>query len=314
MQLGVKLASESRGARALVDEARTAQDHGFTFGLVSDHYFPWTREQGESPFVWAVLGALAEATDLDYITGVTCPTVRIHPAVIAQAATTTAALMPGRFRFGVGSGERLNEHVLGDRWPPTPIRQDMLEEAIDIIRALFTGEEVTHHGRHYTVENARLWSLPDELPEILVAVGGDRAFELADRIGDGMVTHQADPDQVAAFQDGDGSRSVVGEISVCWAADEATAVEQALRMWPNAALPGEMGQELAHPAHYEQAAQLVDEDAIAEAVVCGPDPDRHVEAIRPFLDAGFTHLSIHQVMPGAAGFWEFYRDEVIPRL
>lgn len=315
MKIGLKLASESRDARTLVQEARTAEEHGFDFGLVSDHFHPWTTKQGESPFVWAVLGGLAEATrDFELITGVTCPTIRTHPVIVAQAAATVAAMMPGRFRLGLGSGERLNEDIFGDRWPPTDVRHDMLEEAVEIMRRLFDGEEVTHHGRHYVVENAKLYSLPDEPPEILLAVGGDKAFELANRISDGMITHKADPDQVAELQRGGSDRAVVSEVSVSFGPEEGQACRDALEWWPNAAMPGELGQELSHPRHYEQAAQLVTEEDIAEAVVCGDDVQRHVEALREFADAGFTHAAVHQVVPGVEGFFEFYRDEVIPAL
>lgn len=315
MKIGYKLSAEDHDAPTLVREAATAEERGFAFGMISDHYLPWTHQQGESPFVWAVLGGIAEATEgLEVVTGVTCPTVRVHPAIIAQAAATVATMMPGRFQLGVGSGEYLNEHVLGDHWPPADVRLEMLEEAVGVIRRLFDGEEITAHGRHYTLENAQLVSRPDQPPPIVVAGGGSKAIQLASRIGDGLITTSPSADAVASFHDGDGSRPVMGEIKVSYDPDEAAARRNALTWWPNAALTGELGQVLPHPRHFEQATQMVDEDRIAGAVVCGPDPDQHAEALRAFADAGFTHLAVHQVAPGVDGFWDFYTDKVLPRL
>jgi G6PDH family F420-dependent oxidoreductase len=317
VEIGYKLSSEDHDARTLVAEARTAEERGFGFGMISDHFFPWTYQQGESPFVWAVLGGIAEATDdLHVVTGVTCPTVRIHPAIIAQAAATVATMMPGRFHLGVGSGEYLNEHILGDHWPPTDVRHEMLDEAVALIRRLFDGEEVTEHGRHYVVENAQLVSRPEEPPPIVVAAGGPKAVALASRIGDGLVATDPDPDDVRAFHGngGDGSRPVYGEIKVSYAQDEVTARRDAMTWWPNAAFTGELGQELPHPRHFEQTAQMITEEQIGDAVVCGPDPEVHAAALREFADAGFTHLAVHQVVPRVEGFWDFYTDQVMPRL
>jgi G6PDH family F420-dependent oxidoreductase len=317
MENGYKLSAEDHDAPTLVAEARTAEQRGFGFGMVSDHYLPWSYQQGQSPFVWTVLGGIAETTDrLQVLTGVTCPTIRIHPAIVAQAAATVATMLPGRFWFGVGSGENLNEHVLGDRWPPTDVRHEMLVEAISLIRRLLSGEDVTVHGRHYTVENAQLLSRPEEAPPILVAAGGPKALRLAAEHGDGLVGTDPDADQVATFHAGrEGTpRPVVGEIKVSYDPDEDAARRNAMRWWPNAALSGELGQELAHPRHFEQASELITEEQVGQAVVCGPDPDRHAEALRAFADAGFTHLAIHQVVPGVESFWDFYTDQVLPRL
>lgn len=316
MEIGYKLSAEDHDAPTLVAEARTAEERGLTFAMISDHYLPWNYQQGESPFVWSVLGGIATTTDrLKLLTGVTCPTVRIHPAIVAQAAATIDTMMPGRFWLGVGSGENLNEHILGGRWPPASVRHEMLEEAIGLIRRLLAGEEVTAHGRHYTVENAQLPSRTEEPPLILVAAGGAKALQLARDHGDGLITIDPDAEQVRDFHaGGDHARQVVGEIKVSYGPDEAAAVRNAMRWWPNAALTGELGQELPHPRHFEQAAKLLTESQIAEAVVCGPDPDRHAEALRAFADAGFTHLAVHQVVPDVDGFWDFYSDEVLPRL
>ena len=315
MRIGYKLSSEDHDAPTLVREARLAEDHGFAFGLISDHFLPWTFQQGESPFVWAVLGGIAGATEhLEVTTGATCPTVRVHPVIVAQAAATVATMMPGRFSLGVGSGELLNEHVFGDPWPPAEIRHEMLEDAVTLIRRLFAGEEVTDHGRHYRVENARLVSLPEEPPPILVAAGGPNAVRLASRIGDGLITTSPDRERVGTFLQGGADRRVVGEIKVSYDLDEATARRNAKTWWPNAAFTGELGQVLPHPRHFEQAGRMVTEEAVGESVVCGPDPERHASALRRFADAGFTDLAVHQVVPGVDEFWGFYSDEVLPRV
>lgn len=316
VEIGYKLSSEDHGAMDLVHYARRAEEAGFSFGLISDHYHPWTDRQGQSPFVWCVIGAIAEATKrLRLGTGVTCPTVRIHPAIIAQAAATAATLLPGRFFLGVGSGENLNEHILGDRWPPTAVRHEMLEEAVALIRRLWGGGMHSHRGTHYTLENACVYTLPDEPPPIVVAASGTNAAELAARIGDGLIATSPDPELVGVFTATGGvPRPRYAELKVCWAETEVEALDQAYAWWPNLAVPGELGQELPTPAHFEQAASLVREDDIAEAAVCGPDPDRHLAGIEAFLDAGFDHICLHQVGPDQEGFFRFYEREVLPRL
>ncbi|MDP8928776.1 MAG: TIGR03557 family F420-dependent LLM class oxidoreductase [Actinomycetota bacterium] len=300
----------------LVGYARRAEEVGFSFALISDHYHPWTNRQGQSPFVWCVIGAIAEATErLRLGTGVTCPTVRIHPAIVAQAAATAATMLPGRFFLGLGSGENLNEHILGDRWPRTAVRHEMLEEAVALIRRLWDGGNHSHRGTYYTLENARVYTLPEQPPPILVAASGTNAAELAGRVGDGLIATTPDPDLVGAFAATGGSpRPRYAELKVCWADTEAEALRQAHTWWPNLAVPGELGQELPTPEHFEQTASLVREDDIGEAAVCGPDPDRHVAGINAFLDAGFDHICVHQVSPDQAGFFRFYEREVLPRL
>src|SRR5687767_3809814 len=200
MELGYALSSEEHGPRELVEHARAAEETGFTFALISDHFHPWVDKQGQSPFVWSVIGGIAEATEeLRLGTGVTCPTIRIHPAIVAQAAATSAAMLPGRFFLGVGTGENLNEHVLGDRWPETEVRQEMLEEAVAVIRLLWQGGQQSHRGRYYTVENARLYTLPEQPTPIMVAAGGPKAAELAGRIGDGFIGTSAERELLATF-------------------------------------------------------------------------------------------------------------------
>jgi G6PDH family F420-dependent oxidoreductase len=266
--------------------------------------------------VWSVVGAVAHATrHLPLGTAVTCPTVRIHPANIAQAAATAAAMMPGRFFLGVGTGENLNEHVVGCGWPETEVRQAMLEEAIEIIRLLWEGGNRSHHGQYFTVENARIYSLPDEPPPIMVAVGGPKSAELAGRLGDGMIGTAPEKDGIRRFRDAGGARKPrYGELTVCWARDEKTARRTAHEWWPTAAIEGSLHWELPLPAHFEAAAKMVTEDAVADAVVCGPDPERHVAAIREYADAGYDHVCIHQVGPEQRAFMEFYARDVFPRL
>ena len=315
-QLGYTLSSEEFGPAELVRFAAGAERAGFDFLSVSDHFHPWTDTQGNSPFVWATLGAVAQVTDsVAVATGVTCPTTRIHPAIVAHAAGTVAAMMPGRFMLGVGAGENLNEHVVGRGWPEPAIRQDQLAEAVEVIRGLWTGELFSHYGRYFTVEEARLYTLPSEAPPILVATGGERATELAGRIGDGMFGLVPDGDVVSAFDAAGGSgKPKLGQVHVCWATDEAEARATALRWWPNAAVPGTLSWELRLPSHFEAAAENVSEDDVAASVVCGPDPEAHVAAAREFLDAGYTHVYFHQVGPDQEGFLEFAERELLPRL
>jgi G6PDH family F420-dependent oxidoreductase len=315
VKIGYFLSSEEHGAAGLVAQARAAEEAGFEALWISDHYHPWNDEQGNSPFVWSVIGALSQATSLPVTTAVTCPTVRIHPAVIAQAAATSAQLLDGRFVLGVGSGEALNEHILGDVWPETEIRQEMLEEAIEVIRELFTGKMVSHYGEHYTVVNARLYTLPDRPPPIYISGFGERGIRLAAEIGDGFITVQPDAQAVRTFREAGGEgRPVQGGTKVCWAADEADAVKTAHRLWANEHVPGSLAQELPLPSHFEQASQLVTEDMVAQSTPCGPDPQRHVDALQEFVDAGFDEVYVSQIGPDQDGFFRFYREQVLPRL
>jgi coenzyme F420-dependent glucose-6-phosphate dehydrogenase len=316
VEIGYKLSSEEHAPNDLVRHAKRSEEVGFSFAMVSDHYHPWVERQGQAPFVWSVIGAVAHATErIQLGTGVTCPTMRTHPAIIAQAAATAAAMMPGRFLFGVGSGERLNEHILGQHWPPPDIRLEMLEEALEVIRLLWEGGLQDHDGTYYTVENARLYTLPDEPPPILVAGSGPRAAETAGRIGDGFIGLAPDPKLLEAFDAGGGAgKPRYAELTVCWAESEAEAKRTAREWWPNAGLKGPLASELAIPEHFDAAAQMVTEDELAKEIVCGPDPERHQEGIRKYLDAGYTHVWVHQVGPDQEGFFRFYEREVLPKL
>ena len=314
-ELGYALSSEEHTPLDLVRNARAAEEAGFGFALISDHYNPWVDAQGHSPFVWSVVGAIAEATDgLVLGTGVTCPTIRIHPAIIAQAAATSAALMPGRFFLGVGTGENLNEHILGDHWPAPDERLEMLEEAIEVIRLLWQGGYQTHRGRYYTVENARLYTLPDEPPPMAVAAAGPNAAELAGRVGDAFVSVAPDEELVERYTSAGGKEVLYGQVTVCWADSDEEAKKTAREVWPNAAIEGDLSQELPLPRHFEQAAEMVSPDDMTKTVVCGPDPERHLAKIREFAEAGFTHVYVHQVGRDQDGFFRFYRDKILPEL
>ncbi|HLM31714.1 MAG TPA: TIGR03557 family F420-dependent LLM class oxidoreductase [Solirubrobacterales bacterium] len=314
--IGYTLSSEEFGPRELVGFARRAEEVGFDFLSISDHFHPWVDRQGSSPFVWAVIGGLAEATErIEVTTGVTCPTTRIHPAIVAQAAATAAVMLPGRFSLGVGSGENLNEHILGDPWPETAVRQERLEEAIEVVRKLWRGGLQSHRGRHYTVQNARLYTLPEEPPPILVAGAGPKATALAGRVGDGFFGLVPDREVVQVFEDAGGEgKPSYGQVHVCWAADEAAAKRTALAWWPNAVVSGALNWELPLPSMFEDASSWASEDDVAEAVVCGPDPERIVDAIREFVDAGYDHVYFHQVGPDQEGFLDFAAEELLPRL
>lgn len=315
VQLGYALSSEEHPPNDLVRYAQRAEEVGFTFALISDHYHPWIDRQGHSPFVWSVLGGIAQVTKrLALGTGVTCPTIRLHPAIIAQAAATAAAMMPGRFVLGVGTGENLNEHILGVHWPPHDRRLAMLEEAVAVIRQLWQGGTQTYRGAFYAVENARVYTRPDALPPIIVAASGPQAAAAAGRIGDGLCSTTPQPDIVEHFAAAGGAgKPRYGQCAVCWAQDEAQARRTAYAYWPNAGLTGELSQELPTPAHFEQAAKLVREDDIAEVIVCGPDPARHIAQIQKYAEAGYDYIYVHQVGPDQEGFFQFYAKEVLPK-
>ena len=314
MRIGYFLATEEFAPAELLEQARAAERAGFHGFWISDHYHPWNAAQGQSPFVWGVLGALARTTNLPVTTAVTCPTMRIHPAVMAQAAATTAVLLEGRFLFGVGSGEALNEHIMGDRWPIADVRLEMLEEAIEVIRKLWSGETVNHAGRHYRVEHARLFTLPEAPPPVLVSGFGPKAVDLAARVGDGYCITMPDEELISRFRSGGGGDKVVqGGLKVCYGSDEAEARQTVRRLWPSEGLPGELAQVLPMPEHFEQASELVTEELLAEAIPCGPDLEHHAEAIQEFADAGVDELYVHQIGGGHDQFFEAYAREILPR-
>jgi G6PDH family F420-dependent oxidoreductase len=314
MKIGYTLSSEELGPRELVHNARRAEQCGFDAVWISDHFHPWNHEQGHSPFVWTAIGAIAEATDtLRVTTGVTCPTIRVHPAIVAQAAATCAVLLEGRFQLGLGSGEALNEHVLGDRWPEADERLEMLEEAVAVIRLLWQGGQQSHRGRHYRVENAEIFDLPSEPPPILISGFGPKATDLAARIGDGYCTTSPDAELIERFRAQAPGRPVQAGAKVCWAESEQEARRTAHRLWPTSGLTGELSQLLPTPAHFEQATKLVSEDMVAESIACGPDAGAHIDSLREYADAGVDELFVQQVGPDQEGFFRFYEREVLPQ-
>ena len=318
VELGYAISSEEHTPNDIVRHAQLAEQAGFPYALISDHYHPWVDAQGHSPFVWSVIGAIAHATSsLKLGTGVTCPIIRIHPAVLAQAAATAACMMPGRFFFGIGTGERLNEHILADAWPEPTVRLAMLEEAVEVMRRLWEegarGEYVSHYGEYFSVENARLYDVPDEPIPIMLAAKGPEAAKLAGELCDGFINTSADAETIKAFEKAGGrGKPKYGQLTVCWAASESAAKKTAHKVWPNAALKGPLSTELSLPEQFQQAAQMVKEEDVAKEVVCGPDPARHIEKIQEYVDAGYDHVYVHQVGPDQEGMIRFYEREVLP--
>ncbi len=314
-EVGYFLSSEEHGPNELVGFAAMAESAGFRSIWISDHYHPWTERQGSSPFVWSVIGGIARATDrMKVVTAVTCPTVRIHPAIIAQAAATSACMLPGRFVLGVGSGENLNEHILDVPWPEADVRLQMLEEAVDVIRQLWRGGFQSHYGTHYRVRNARIYNLPEKLPPIAVSGFGPKAVDLAARIGDGYISTMPDADLLNRYVEHGGRGPKMAGMKVCWGKDENKARRLAYETWPTSGLEGELSQELPMAAHFEQAASLVTEEQIGASTPCGPDPEKYVEAIQKYFDAGFDEVFVSQIGPDQKGFMDFYTREVAPRL
>jgi G6PDH family F420-dependent oxidoreductase len=313
-RIGYFLSSEEYTPDQLVEQAVLAEEAGFEALAISDHYHPWNDDQGQSSFVWSVIGAITQRTSLDLTTTVTCPTMRIHPAIIAQAAATTACLAKGAFRLGVGSGEALNEVILGDRWPPAPQRIDRLREAIEVMRKLWTGEVVDHHGDHFTVENARVYTLPDTPVPVGVSGFGPVSTALAAEVGDGFITTMADREVVDSYRRAAKEPFAQATTKVCVAPTKEEAVSTAHRLWRTSGVPGELAQVLPTPAHFEQAAQLVTPEMTEKAMSCGPDPAPHLEAVKRYVDAGFDEVLVANTGPHYAAMIELFAKDVLPEL
>lgn len=313
VSFGYALSSEEHGPNDLVRQAVLAEESGFECLSISDHYHPWVPAQGHSPFVWAVLGGIANATSrIPITTGVTCPTMRIHPAIIAQAAATTAAMFNGRFSLGLGSGEALNEQILGDPWPSTGTRQDMLREAIEVIRKLWTGEETDFYGEFYTVRSARLFTLPDSPIPIIVGASGPDAAEIAGE-QDGLMATKPDPELVQTFRAaGGGDNPRYAQLTLSWAPTPEGARRLAVENWPISALSGRMHSDIPTPALFEQALSLAQEDKLAEAIPTGSKAEDFVPAIETYIKAGYSHILLHPVGPDQAPFFQFWERELRP--
>lgn len=314
--LGYALSSEEHDPRQLVKNARRAEQLGFDFLLISDHFHPWVPQQGQSSFVWSVLGGIAHATEhIQVGTGVTCPIMRFHPALTAQAAATVAAMMPGRFFLGLGTGEYLNEHIFGQPWPRIETRQEMLMEAIHIIRELWQGEEYSYEGAYFTVRDARIYTLPEELPPIFVAASGTESAELAAEVSDGLISTTSGDELVKAFKNAGGSEKPrYGMLKVCWASSEADARETVKHWWPTSTVSGPLHADLPTPRHFEDVVEAMGDPKVPEDTVLGPDPMAYLRAIQSLQENGYDHIYLHQIGPDQAGFFQFFQDELVPLL
>jgi coenzyme F420-dependent glucose-6-phosphate dehydrogenase len=313
-EIGYSLSSEEFSPSDLIACAKSAEAAGFTFSLISDHFHPWTNSQPHSSFVWSVIGALSQNLEqLRVGTGVTCPIMRISPQIVAQAAATAATMMPGRFFLGVGTGEYLNEHISGLVWPPASQRLQMLEEAVTVIRLLWRGGWRSHYGKHYTVRDARIFTLPKTPPPIYFAASNRRAAELAGRCGDGLISFEPERDLTRRFdQAGGKGKPKYGQLTVCYAASEDEAANAVRKYWANAGIGGRLMTDLRTPNHFEEAIAAMRPEKIVEDVALGPDPRTHIRAIEEFLDAGFDHVYVHQTGPVQQAFIRFYSEKVLP--
>jgi G6PDH family F420-dependent oxidoreductase len=314
MTIGYFLSCEEHGPTELLRQARLAEQAGFDALWISDHYHPWTDEQGQAPFVWSVIGAISAVCRLPITTAVTCPTVRAHPAVVAQAAATAAAQTGDRFRLGVGSGEALNEHILGDPWPAAGERQEMLAEAVEVMRKLWTGKLVNHEGDHYKVVNARVYTRGEQPPPVYVSAFGPGSAKLAAEIGDGLITTMPGSDIIEAYRSAGGGGPTAAGYKVCHGPDERAAVATAHRLWAVEQLPGQLNQELPLPSEFADASELVTEEVVADKVVCGPDPDRHLAQLRTYLDSGYDEVYVNQIGPDQDAFFRCYAEQILPKV
>jgi G6PDH family F420-dependent oxidoreductase len=312
---GYKLMSEEHGPRDLVTNACRAEEAGFDFVAISDHFHPWLTSQAHSPLAWTVLGAIAAQTHrIGLATAVTCPFLRYHPALVAQFAATLAILSGDRFTLGLGAGENLNEHVVGLGWPPPHTRHEMLDEAIDVMRLLWSGRTVSYEGAHMTLERAKLWDVPEGGVPIAVAAGGPKAAALAARKGAGLFATEPKRELVGSWSEAGGKGPRYCEVGLCWAREEAEAVRVAHERFRFGALGWKVMAELATPAAFEAATEFVRPDDVAKEVACGPDPEKHVARVRTFLDAGFDHVVLTGVGRDQEGFIRFWEHELAPRL
>ena len=311
VKIGLTLSSEEHGPNDLIELGVEAEARGFDFVSVSDHFHPWLPAQGHSPFVWAVLGGLAARTsEIEVGVGVTCPIMRMHPVIAAHAAATAACLLDGRFSFGVGTGEALNEHITGERWPPAGVRLEMLDEAIDVMRQLWAGGSTTHHGEHFTVENATIYDLPDAPFPLIVSAFGPEAASLAARRGDGLWITGTGGEALERWRAEGGSGPVWSQLTFSYDEDVAAAHDRAATLWANTAVAGQLSQDLPTTFHFEQASSHVSADNIADHVPCGPDPEPVLDAVRDAVEAGVDHIYLHQIGHDLGPFLDWW-DRVL---
>jgi G6PDH family F420-dependent oxidoreductase len=314
---GYTLMTEQSDPKSLVRYAARAEEAGFDFEVMSDHYFPWLDEMGHAGYAWAMLGAVSQVTtSVELMTYVTCPLMRYHPAVVAQKAATIGVLSDGRFTLGLGAGENLNEHVVGQGWPPANVRHEMMEEAVEIIHSLLAGGYVNHAGKHYRVDSAKLWDLPDSKVPLALAVSGPQSIDVLAPFADALVAVEPKPDLIERWTKvNPAADRAIGQIPVSWHADRDVAVERAhsLFRWfgggwkVNAELPGTAG--------FDSASQFVRPEDVAEAIPCGPDVEPILDAVGEFVDAGFTDVAIVQVGdPGQGDFLDFAESTLLPAL
>jgi G6PDH family F420-dependent oxidoreductase len=311
-KFGYTLYCEGNPPKDLVRQAVAAEEAGFDFLVISDHYHPWLTSQSHSAFAWSVLGAVAQATDrIELATMVTCPIMRYHPAIVAQMAATVAVLSDERFTLGLGAGERLNEHVVGRGWPPVDVRHEMLREAAGVIRQLWDGGYVTHRGEHFVVEDARVFDLPRRRIPTYVAAGGKRAAELAADIADGVCATEPDERIVSAYLGAGGDPAGTwGQVVLAWADDDETGLADAHAQFRFAAGGWKVQSELPNPANFDAATQTITPEELGEAIPAGPDVDRHAAAVREFADAGFEHIALAYPGSDSDGFMRFWRERL----
>jgi G6PDH family F420-dependent oxidoreductase len=316
VSFGYTAMCEQRAPKDLVSDIQRAEESGFDFALVTDHFHPWVEAQGHSPYAWSILGAAAHVTDQIWLMSfVTAPIIRYHPVIVAQKAATVGLLSDGRFRLGLGSGERLNENVVGSGWPSIDVRHEMFAEAVEIIRKLFEGGYVTHRGVHYDVDHAKIFDLPAEPPEIGIAASGPASAKLAGRLGDLMISTDPDEELLRTFADAGGQgKPVACHIPVCWGHDEAACRKLAHEQFPWTMGGWKLQSELPNPTNFEAYAAIVREEDVAGKIPCGPDTDKILEAAKPFIDAGYTDVSFVQIGPEQAEFQEYFQRELGPAL
>ncbi|MEA2507800.1 MAG: hypothetical protein QOH48_2418 [Actinomycetota bacterium] len=312
---GYTLFSEMNPARDLLEQGQLAERAEFDFLVVSDHFHPWIKEHSDSPFAWSVLGGVAATTEtIGLGTLVTCPFLRYHPAIIAQAAATIQAMSQGRFTLALGAGERLNEHVVGRGWPPVDVRHEMLREAIEAIKELWKGEYVTYRGTHITIEDARIYSMPTAAPDILVASSGPQSATLAAALADGIVAVEADHDLIVNFEkEGGGGKRRLGQVALSWDRDDSVARQNAMRFKFGVA-GWKVMSELPNPVNFDSAVETVREEDVLKTVSAGADPGSHIAAIRKFIDAGFDEIAVVQVGDDHPGFLDVWQKEIRPEL